>query len=99
MKIAIASDHAGFAYKEQIKMLLQSLLTGCGISARAATRLWIISFNVPLRLGGAFVNVRRGRAINQEVEQVRSAVVAARVHQLFALVDEREIKATAMAAM
>ena len=25
MKIAIASDHAGFAYKEQIKSLLQSL--------------------------------------------------------------------------
>ena len=40
----------------------------------------------------AFVNVRGGGAVDQETEQFRPAVVAARVHQLLALVDQREVE-------
>src|SRR5262249_40297618 len=46
------------------------------------------------RLGdrGAFVNVRGGGAVDQETEQLRPAVVTARVHQLLALVHQREVE-------
>src|SRR5215471_17292008 len=40
----------------------------------------------------AVVNVRSGRAVDQETEQFRPAVVSARVHQLLALIDLREVK-------
>ena len=40
----------------------------------------------------AFVNVRGGGAVDQETEQFRPAVVAARVHHLLALVDQREVE-------
>lgn len=45
------------------------------------------------RLGvrSAFVNVRGGGAVDQETEEFRPAVVAARVHHLLALVDQGEI--------
>src|SRR5215510_3541896 len=46
------------------------------------------------RLGmlAAVVNVRSGRAVDQETEEFRPAVVSARVHQLLALIDLREVK-------
>jgi len=40
----------------------------------------------------AFVNVRAGGAVDQETQQLRPAVVTARVHQLLALVDQREVE-------
>jgi len=40
---------------------------------------------------GALVNVGCGGAIKQETERFRPAVVAARVHQLLALVDPCEV--------
>src|SRR5690242_7138534 len=43
-------------------------------------------------IDGAFVNVRRRHAIEPEAQQFRPAVVAARVHQLLALVDQREVE-------
>src|SRR5215472_7051633 len=36
--------------------------------------------------------MRSGGAVDQETEQLRSTVVAARVHQLLALVDQREVE-------
>src|SRR5215469_4504976 len=45
-----------------------------------------------LRRAQHFVNMRSGGAVDQETEQLRSTVVAARVHQLLALVDQREVE-------
>ena len=41
---------------------------------------------------GAFVHVRGRGSVDQQTEQFRPAVVAARVHQLLAPVDQREIE-------
>jgi hypothetical protein len=40
----------------------------------------------------ALMDVSNGCTINQQAEQLRSTVVAARVHEAFALVDGREIE-------
>src|SRR5262249_48602978 len=42
--------------------------------------------------GSALANGRGGGAVDQEAEQLRPAVVAARVHQMLALVDQREVE-------
>jgi hypothetical protein len=41
---------------------------------------------------GLSVNVRRWRSIDPQTQQLRPAVMAARVHQLLALVDAREVE-------
>src|SRR5262249_55208067 len=51
-----------------------------------------VSLNARHRVCGAFVNVRGGAAIDQETQQLRPAIVAARVHQLLTLVDQREVE-------
>jgi hypothetical protein len=38
------------------------------------------------------MDMSSGLAVDQEAEQLGSAVVTARVHQLFALVDQREVE-------
>ena len=42
--------------------------------------------------GTAFVNVRGRSAVDQKTQQFRAAVMAARIHQLLALVDAGEVE-------
>jgi hypothetical protein len=45
-----------------------------------------------LGLPRAIMHVSRRSTVDQETEQFRAAVVTARVHQLLALVDQREVE-------
>src|SRR5262249_35360399 len=57
----------------------------CEKSLRASLSPW-------LGVHSAFVDMRGAGAVDQETEQFGPAVVAARVHQLLALVDQREVE-------
>ena len=61
-------------------------------SGNQGVRLVLVSLGVGHAMRGAFVNRCGRRAIDQQAEQLRPAVMAARVHQLLSLVDQREVE-------
>ncbi len=62
---------------------------GSGANDNALFRARLCERATPL---AAFVNMRGRSAVDQQTQQLRPAVMAARVHHLFAFVDQREVE-------